>query len=235
MPSRSPGVDRRPWSRCGLRGGRHSGDVRARRGVDPPRRTLANVGVHGNPVSLHLEKLWIKDVTITTGLVDTFSIPRLMRLIVSGRLDPSLFATHRFPLDDTMAAYDTFADAANTGAGPKVVLYGTSTAPAPAPIRARWPWRSRAPNSRWRRSPAPRVHPAPRAGGPPSNQSPNAPATERCTRCVPGFGYVLEGGPDATSQEVHQHSSSPRRIVRGLAHRVCFFGARGDRSRSPPR
>ncbi len=49
-----------------------------------------------------------------------------MRLIASGRLDPSLFATHRFALGDTMAAYDTFADAANTGA-PKVVLQGGST------------------------------------------------------------------------------------------------------------
>ena len=53
-------------------------------------------------------------MTITTGLVDTFSIPQLMRLIASGRLDPSLFATHRFPLGDTMAAYDTFADATNS-------------------------------------------------------------------------------------------------------------------------
>jgi alcohol dehydrogenase len=64
-------------------------------------------------------------VTITTGLVDTFSIPQLMRLIASGRLDPSLFATHRFALGDTMAAYDTFADAANTGAL-KVVLQGAN-------------------------------------------------------------------------------------------------------------
>ncbi len=91
-----------------------------------PGGRLANIGVHGKPASLHLEKLWIRDVTITTGLVDTFSIPQLMRLIASGRLDPSLFATHRFPLDDTMAAYDTFADAANTNAL-KVVLSGTQS------------------------------------------------------------------------------------------------------------
>ncbi len=88
-----------------------------------PGGRLANIGVHGKPVSLHLEKLWTRDVTITTGLVDTFSIPQLMRLTTSGRLDPSLFATHRFPLDDTMAAYDTFADAAVTKAL-KVVLEG---------------------------------------------------------------------------------------------------------------
>jgi alcohol dehydrogenase len=86
---------------------------------------VANIGVHGKPAALHLEKLWIRDVTITTGLVDTFSIPQLMRLIASGRLDPSLFATHRFALEDTMAAYDVFADAANTGAL-KVVLQGAS-------------------------------------------------------------------------------------------------------------
>ena len=86
---------------------------------------VANIGVHGKPATLHLEKLWIRDVTVTTGLVDTYSIPRLMRLIASGRLDPSLFATHRFALDDTMAAYDTFADAANSGAL-KVVLQGAA-------------------------------------------------------------------------------------------------------------
>ena len=86
-----------------------------------PGGRVANIGVHGKPATLHLEKLWIRDVTITTGLVDTFSIPQLMRLIASGRLDPSLFATHRFELGDTMAAYDTFADAANSGAL-KVVL-----------------------------------------------------------------------------------------------------------------
>jgi alcohol dehydrogenase len=85
---------------------------------------VANIGVHGKPAALHLEKLWVRDVTITTGLVDTFSIPRLLRLIADGRLDPSLFATHHYPLEETMTAYDTFADAANTGAL-KVVLEGS--------------------------------------------------------------------------------------------------------------
>jgi alcohol dehydrogenase len=89
-----------------------------------PGGRVANIGVHGKPARLHLERLWIRDVTITTGLVDTFSIPQLMRLISSGRLDPSLFATHRFALGDTMSAYDTFADAASTGAL-KVVLQGS--------------------------------------------------------------------------------------------------------------
>ncbi len=90
-----------------------------------PGGRVANIGVHGQSAQLHLEKLWIRDVTITTGLVDTFSIPQLMRLISSGRLDPSLFATHHFPLGDTMSAYDTFADAANTNAL-KVVLQGAN-------------------------------------------------------------------------------------------------------------
>jgi alcohol dehydrogenase len=91
-----------------------------------PGGRVANIGVHGHPATLHLETLWTRDVTITTGLVDTFSIPQLLRLIVNGRLDPSLFATHRFFLGDTMTAYDTFADAANTGAL-KVVLQGGET------------------------------------------------------------------------------------------------------------
>ncbi|HEY7018418.1 MAG TPA: zinc-dependent alcohol dehydrogenase family protein [Gaiellaceae bacterium] len=82
---------------------------------------VANVGVHGHPATLHLETLWIRGVTIRTGLVDTFSTPRLLELVASGRLDATPFATHRFPLADTMAAYDTFAAAADTDAL-KVVL-----------------------------------------------------------------------------------------------------------------
>ena len=85
--------------------------------------TLANVGVHGKPATLHLEKLWIKDVTITTGLVDTRTIPQLLSLIKGGRLDPTVLATHRFSMDDAMKAYDVFADAAKTHAL-KVVLTG---------------------------------------------------------------------------------------------------------------
>ena len=82
---------------------------------------VANVGVHGHPATLHLERLWIRDVTITTGLVDTFTTPRLLKLIADGRLDATPFATHHFPLAETMAAYDVFADAASTNAL-KVVL-----------------------------------------------------------------------------------------------------------------
>jgi len=89
---------------------------------------VANIGVHGQPATLHLEKLWIRDVTVTTGLVDTYTIPRLMKLVASGRLDPTIFATHRFALDDTMDAYDTFADPASTNAL-KVVLQGSERDP----------------------------------------------------------------------------------------------------------
>jgi alcohol dehydrogenase len=86
-----------------------------------PGGRVANVGVHGHPATLHLEKLWIRDVTITTGLVDTNTTARLMKLIAEGRLDPLPFATHRFPLESVMEAYDTFAAAAETDAL-KVVL-----------------------------------------------------------------------------------------------------------------
>ncbi len=86
-----------------------------------PGGRVANIGVHGHAAALHLERLWIRDVTITTGLVDTITTPRLLRLIAEGRLDATPFATHRFALADTMAAYDTFAAPETTGAL-KVVL-----------------------------------------------------------------------------------------------------------------
>ena len=86
-----------------------------------PGGRLANVGVHGHPATLHLERLWIRDVLITTGLVDTSSTLKLLRLIADGRLDPTPFATHRFELAESMEAYDVFADAATTNAL-KVVL-----------------------------------------------------------------------------------------------------------------
>jgi alcohol dehydrogenase len=76
---------------------------------------LANIGVHGQPATLHLEELWIKDVTITTGLVDTYSTPTLLRLM-GQKLDVGRFVTHHFSMDDFVAAYDTFARAADTNA-----------------------------------------------------------------------------------------------------------------------
>lgn len=73
---------------------------------------IANVGVHGKPVSLKLEKLWTHNVTITTGLVDTNTTPMLLKNVISGRIQPRKLITHTFRLDDMMKAYDTFANAA---------------------------------------------------------------------------------------------------------------------------
>ena len=64
----------------------------------------------GNPATLHLEKLWPRDVTIATGLVDTFTAPTLVRLL-SGRIDASIFVAQRCALEDILAAYDTFGRA----------------------------------------------------------------------------------------------------------------------------
>jgi alcohol dehydrogenase len=81
-----------------------------------PGGRVANVGVHGVPATLHLEDLWIRNVTITTGLVDTYSTPTLLRLIEAGRIDAAKFATHRFEMSQFMEAYDTFSRAGETGA-----------------------------------------------------------------------------------------------------------------------
>ena len=86
-----------------------------------PGGRVANVGVHGHSATLHLEKLWIRDVLITTGLVDTNTTSKLLRLIEGGRLDPTVFATHHFPLAQAEQAYDVFGAAAETHAL-KVVL-----------------------------------------------------------------------------------------------------------------
>jgi alcohol dehydrogenase len=86
-----------------------------------PGGRVANIGVHGSPVTLHLETLWIKNVTITTGLVDTSSTPTLLKLVSEGRLDPTGLTTHRFELNELIEAYEVFADAAHTNAI-KVIL-----------------------------------------------------------------------------------------------------------------
>jgi alcohol dehydrogenase len=100
-----------------------------------PGGRVANVGVHGHSATLHLETLWIKDITITTGLVDTKTTPQLMKLIQERKLDPSSFATHRFSLGDTEQAYDTFAAAAETHAL-KVVLTAEPVPALPAHVGA---------------------------------------------------------------------------------------------------
>jgi alcohol dehydrogenase len=86
-----------------------------------PGGRIANVGVHGAPVTLDLEDQWIRDITITTGLVDTYSTPDLLKLVASGQIDVKPFITHRFGLDEFDEAYDTFGRASDTGAL-KVVL-----------------------------------------------------------------------------------------------------------------
>jgi alcohol dehydrogenase len=86
-----------------------------------PGGRLANVGVHGKPVELRLEKLWSHNVTLTTRLVDTVTTPMLLKMVWSGRLRPQKLVTHRFGLADVMSAYDTFGNAAKEHAL-KVVL-----------------------------------------------------------------------------------------------------------------
>lgn len=81
-----------------------------------PGGSVANVGVHGKSVELDLQDLWIKDVSITTGLVSATTTPMLLKLVAQGKLSPEKFVTHRFGLDEMMDAYDTFGRAAETKA-----------------------------------------------------------------------------------------------------------------------
>lgn len=81
-----------------------------------PGGTVANVGVHGGPVELKLQELWIKDVAITTGLVSATTTAMLLKLVEQGKLQPQRFVTHRFQLDEMMDAYDTFGRASETQA-----------------------------------------------------------------------------------------------------------------------
>jgi alcohol dehydrogenase len=78
--------------------------------------TIANIGVHGQKVALHLERLWDRNITITTRLVDTVSTPMLLNILRTHKIDPKLLITHRFKLDRIVDAYETFAHAANTRA-----------------------------------------------------------------------------------------------------------------------
>jgi alcohol dehydrogenase len=81
-----------------------------------PGGTIANIGVHGKKVDLHLENLWDRNITITTRLVDTVSTPMLLNSLRSNKIDPKLLITHRFKLDRILDAYDTFGRAADTRA-----------------------------------------------------------------------------------------------------------------------
>lgn len=86
-----------------------------------PGGIIANVGVHGTAVSLHLEKLWDRNIAITTRLVDTSSTPMLLKLLGSDKVDAKRLITHRFKLDQILNAYETFGNAAKTHAL-KVIL-----------------------------------------------------------------------------------------------------------------
>ena len=81
-----------------------------------PGGVIANIGVHGAKVDLHLERLWSQNISITTRLVDTVTTPMLLKIVQSKRIDPALLITHRFRLDQIIEAYDTFARAAATHA-----------------------------------------------------------------------------------------------------------------------
>ena len=81
-----------------------------------PGGIIANIGVHGTKVDLHLENLWDRNITITTRLVDTVSTPMLLNSLRSHKIDPKLLITHRFKLDHILDAYETFGHAADTRA-----------------------------------------------------------------------------------------------------------------------
>ncbi|OHT21788.1 zinc-dependent alcohol dehydrogenase family protein [Edaphosphingomonas haloaromaticamans] len=81
-----------------------------------PGGVIANIGVHGSKVDLHLERLWSHNISITTRLVDTATTPMLLKTVQSKKIDPKLLITHRFALADILDAYDTFGRAAATQA-----------------------------------------------------------------------------------------------------------------------
>lgn len=81
-----------------------------------PGGVIANIGVHGKKVDLHLERLWSANIAITTRLVDTVTTPMLLKTVQSRKVDPTRLITHRFTLDQILDAYDTFGNAAKTQA-----------------------------------------------------------------------------------------------------------------------
>ncbi len=85
---------------------------------------IANVGVHGKPVQLNLDKLWSQNITLTTRLVDTVTTRMLLKTVVSGKLQPNQLITHHFALDEMMQAYDTFSDAMKAKALKVIITNG---------------------------------------------------------------------------------------------------------------
>ncbi len=81
-----------------------------------PGGVIANIGVHGKKADLHLEALWDRNISVTTRLVDTVTIPMLFKTVGSKKIDPKLLITHRFKLDKILDAYETFGNAAKTKA-----------------------------------------------------------------------------------------------------------------------
>jgi alcohol dehydrogenase len=81
-----------------------------------PGGVIANIGVHGKKADLHLERLWSKNISITTRLVDTVSTPMLLRTVQAKKINPSQLITHRFNFSQILDAYDTFSQAAETKA-----------------------------------------------------------------------------------------------------------------------
>lgn len=81
-----------------------------------PGGVIANIGVHGSKVDLHLETLWSQNISITTRLVDTATTAMLLKTVISKKLDPTQLITHRFKLDAILEAYDVFGRAAQTSA-----------------------------------------------------------------------------------------------------------------------
>jgi alcohol dehydrogenase len=81
-----------------------------------PGGVIANIGVHGVQVALHLERLWDRNISITTRLVDTASTPMLLNILKSHKIDPTLLITHHFKFDHILEAYETFGNAAKTRA-----------------------------------------------------------------------------------------------------------------------
>lgn len=81
-----------------------------------PGGIIANVGVHGRKVDLHLEKLWDRNIAITTRLVDTVTTPMLLKTVQAKKIDPKLLITHRFKFDQILEAYEAFSKAAETQA-----------------------------------------------------------------------------------------------------------------------
>jgi alcohol dehydrogenase len=81
-----------------------------------PGGRIANVGVHGKKVDLHLEKLWSQNITITTRLVDTVTTHILLKAVETKKVDPNSLISHHFTFDRILDAYDTFGRASDTGA-----------------------------------------------------------------------------------------------------------------------